>query len=147
MWLIVCSNDHASLTVRPIYSSSKLRSAQMMIFSLVPMIGLEKMLHNICISAVAMSLRWASRGPWASCLNFPSTFLVFQHCIVFIPYIQRNVYTFSEGNSVKFVYSSLLKKVYSKKKEFAPLRSKVFRSENSPLFRKDLMCKKANRKS
>ena len=26
-----------------------------------------KMLHNICISAVAMSLRWASRGPWAFC--------------------------------------------------------------------------------
>ena len=26
-----------------------------------------KMLHNICISAVVMSLRWASRGPWASC--------------------------------------------------------------------------------
>ena len=26
-----------------------------------------KLLHNICISAVAMSLRWASRGPWASC--------------------------------------------------------------------------------
>ena len=23
-----------------------------------------KMLHNICISAVVMSLRWASRGPW-----------------------------------------------------------------------------------
>ena len=25
-----------------------------------------KMLHNICMSAVAMSLRWASRGQWAS---------------------------------------------------------------------------------
>ena len=25
-----------------------------------------KMLHNICISAVAMSLRWATYGPWAS---------------------------------------------------------------------------------
>ena len=31
-----------SLTVRPIYSSSKLRTVQMMIFSLVAMIGLEK---------------------------------------------------------------------------------------------------------
>ena len=40
--------------------------------SLVAMIGLEKMLHNICMSAVGMSLRWANRGPWASCL-----FLVF----------------------------------------------------------------------
>ena len=26
-----------------------------------------KMLHNICMSAVALSLRWANRGPWASC--------------------------------------------------------------------------------
>ena len=26
-----------------------------------------KMLHNICKSAMAMSLRWASRGPWPSC--------------------------------------------------------------------------------
>ena len=39
---LVCSNDHAPLTVRPIYSSSKLRTAQMMIVSLVEMIGLEK---------------------------------------------------------------------------------------------------------
>ena len=29
-----------------------------------------KMLHSICISAVAMSLRWATRGPWASCWLF-----------------------------------------------------------------------------
>ena len=42
MWLIVYSNDYAPLTVRPIYSSSKLRTAQKMIFSLVAMIGLEK---------------------------------------------------------------------------------------------------------
>ena len=28
-----------------------------------------KMLHNICMFAVAMSLRWANRGPWASCLH------------------------------------------------------------------------------
>ena len=31
-----------------------------------------KMLHNICMSAVAMSLRWANRGPWASCLYYCS---------------------------------------------------------------------------
>ena len=31
-----------------------------------------KMLHNICMSAVAMSLRWANRGPWASCFCFCS---------------------------------------------------------------------------
>ena len=29
-----------------------------------------KMLHNICKSAVAMSHRWANRGPWASCFLF-----------------------------------------------------------------------------
>ena len=40
-----------------------------MIFSLVAMTGLEKMLHNICISAMAMSLRWATRGPGASCFD------------------------------------------------------------------------------
>ena len=28
-----------------------------------------KMFHNICISAVVKSLRWASRGSWASCLH------------------------------------------------------------------------------
>ena len=39
-----------------------------MIFSLVAMAGLE-VLHNICISAVAMSLRWATCGPRASCLK------------------------------------------------------------------------------
>ena len=38
----VCANDHALLTVRPIYSSSKLRTAQKIIFPLVAMIGLEK---------------------------------------------------------------------------------------------------------
>ena len=29
-----------------------------------------KMLHNICMSAVAMSLKWETRGPWASCFYF-----------------------------------------------------------------------------
>ena len=40
--IIVHSNDHAPLTVRSIYSPSKLRIAQMMIFSLVAMMGLKK---------------------------------------------------------------------------------------------------------
>ena len=31
------------------------------------------MLHNICMSAVAMSLRWANRGPWASCYTSHTT--------------------------------------------------------------------------
>ena len=29
-----------------------------------------KILHNICISAVAMSLKWATRGPCSSCFFF-----------------------------------------------------------------------------
>ena len=32
--------------------------------------SIGKMLHAICISAVAVSLRWASCGPWASCYFF-----------------------------------------------------------------------------
>ena len=32
--------------------------------------SIGKMLHAICISAVAVSLRWASCGPWASCSYF-----------------------------------------------------------------------------
>ena len=35
-----------------------------------------KMLHNICMSAVAMSLRWANRGPWASCYYYSLTLLL-----------------------------------------------------------------------
>ena len=64
--IIVYSNDHAPLTVRPIYSSSKLRTAQMMVFSLVVMIGLEK----CCITSACLQWlchRWANCGPWASC--------------------------------------------------------------------------------
>ena len=51
-------------------SSSKPRTAQMMTLSLVAMTGFEK----CCITsaylqcaAVAISLRWASHGPWALC--------------------------------------------------------------------------------
>ena len=40
-----------------------------------------KMLHNICMSAVAESLRWANRGPWASCFIFTVTFIMFYHII------------------------------------------------------------------
>ena len=64
MWLIVYSNDHAPLTVRPIYSSSKLKTAQM-IFSLVAMIGLEK----CCITSACLQWlchtgeRTVARGP------------------------------------------------------------------------------------
>ena len=47
----------------------KLRTIQMMIFSLVAMIGLEKCYIIFCLSAVATSLWWVSHGPWASCLQ------------------------------------------------------------------------------
>ena len=67
----VCSNGHAPLTVMPIYgkmmikkshsSSSKPRTAQLMILSLVAVTWLDKMLHNICISAEAISLLFSVR--------------------------------------------------------------------------------------
>ena len=40
-----------------------------------------KMLHNICMSAVAMSLRWANRGPWASCFWLTQAILMRFHSI------------------------------------------------------------------
>ena len=64
MWLVVYSNDPAPLTVRPIYSS-KLGTAQMMIFSLVVIIGLEK----CCITSAYLQWlchsgeRAVARGP------------------------------------------------------------------------------------
>ena len=42
----------------------------MIILSLVAMTGLKKKLHNIFISAVAISLGRASCGPWASCFRY-----------------------------------------------------------------------------
>ena len=57
-----------------------------------------KMLHNICISAVVMSLRWASRGPWASCLyivpSIRDTWMQHQ-----IWYVRRAVQLFFHGLS------------------------------------------------
>ena len=69
--LIVYSNDHAPLTVRPIYSSSKLRTAQMMIFSLVAMIGLEKCcITSACLQWLCRSgERTVARGPLVSSTN------------------------------------------------------------------------------
>ena len=66
MWLRVCSNDHAPLTVVPYINDD-------LFISCNDMIG--KMLHNICLSAVAMSLRWATRGSWASYLSLCYVFL------------------------------------------------------------------------
>ena len=75
MWLIVYSNDHAPLTVRPIYSCSKLRTAQMMIFSLVAMIGLEKKgLTSACLQWLCHSgERTVAHGPLVFVLFFVST--------------------------------------------------------------------------
>ena len=65
MCLIVYSNDHAPLTVRLIYSSSKLRTVQMMIFSLVAMIGLAKCcITSACLQWLCHSgERIEARGP------------------------------------------------------------------------------------
>ena len=42
--------------------------------------SIGKMLHAICISAVAVSLRWASCGPWASCFFFVALTLWLNLC-------------------------------------------------------------------
>ena len=74
MWLRVCSNDHAPLTVIPyIIFFFKIKNCLKddLFISCDDRIG--KMLHNICISALAVLLRWATRGPWASCLFLLTT--------------------------------------------------------------------------
>ena len=75
--LRVCSNGHAPSTVMPIYGKKMIIKNTFFFFKTKncsnydPFIScndsIGKMLHNICISAVAVSLRWACRGPWASC--------------------------------------------------------------------------------
>ena len=71
MCLIVYSNDHAPLTVRLIYSSSKLRTVQMMIFSLVAMIGLAK----CCITSAC--LQWLCHSGERIVARGPLVFLIF----------------------------------------------------------------------
>ena len=70
IWFRVCSNDHTLLTAMPIYIFFKTKNClnDDPFISCSDRIG--KMLHNICISAVAMSLRWASHDPWAFCLFY-----------------------------------------------------------------------------
>ena len=63
-----------------------------------------KMLHNICMSAVAMSLRWANRGLWASCfyLFFVNFFLKYKKkCFILISLIFTNSYRISYSGSHK----------------------------------------------
>ena len=88
MWLIVYSNDHAPLTVRPIYSFSKLRTAQMMIFSLVAMIGLEK----CCITSAY--LQWLGYSGERAMARRPLVFFYSYFVVVLIPDIISNLYNF-----------------------------------------------------
>ena len=79
---MVYSNDHAPLTVRPIYSSSKLRTAQMIIFSLVVMIGLEKCcITSACLQWLCHSgERAVARGPLVFIDTFKNKYLyVFEY--------------------------------------------------------------------
>ena len=87
----------------------KTKTAQMMIFSLVAMIGLEK----CCItSAVATSLRWANRGPWASCCCC-CFFFFFFFCYHKLHYLYHPwisvyniffLYKYNSGQNVSFPY-------------------------------------------
>ena len=79
MCLIVYSNDHAPLTVRLIYSSSKLRTVQMMIFSLVAMIGLAKCcITSACLQWLCHSgERIVARGPLVATDHSKAVLLVF----------------------------------------------------------------------
>ena len=76
----VRSNDHAQLTGIP-YIFFKIKNClnDDLFISCDDRIG--KMLHNICISAVAMLLRWVTRGPWASCFN--------QKVLIFFLFLQK----------------------------------------------------------
>ena len=74
--LRVCSNGHTRLTVMPTYENNNNKKPILLqncsnddhFISCNDRIG--KMLHNICMSAVAISLRWASRDLWATCFYF-----------------------------------------------------------------------------
>ena len=78
--LRVCSNDHAPLTVMPIYgkikikrthsSTSKPRTAQMMILSLVAMTGLEK----CCITSAY--LQWLFHSGEQAVAHGPLVFVI-----------------------------------------------------------------------
>ena len=69
MWWRVCSNDHAPLTVMPYIFFFKIKNCLKDDLFISCNDRFWKMLHNICISAVAMSLRGVTRGPWASCFQ------------------------------------------------------------------------------
>ena len=83
--LIVYSNDHAPLTVRPIYSSSKVRTAQMMIFSLVAMIGLKK----CCITSAC--LQWLCHSGERTVARVPLVFWMQRYLFLIIPKFQNHI--------------------------------------------------------
>ena len=74
-------NDHAPLTVMPYIFFFKIKNylSDDLFISCNDRIG--KMLHNICMSAVAMSLRRATCGLWASCFIYLFIFFFFFRCI------------------------------------------------------------------
>ena len=88
----VYSNDHAPLTVMPyIIFFFKIKNCLKddLFISCDDRIG--KMLHYICIFAVAVSLSWATRGLWASCLYFLFLFSDNYWCWMWDRYYQYDV--------------------------------------------------------
>ena len=61
--------------------------------------SIGKMLHAICISAVAVSLRWASCGPWASC----SPYMVMMAILVMWPRSNEQTFISSPEHQVLLV--------------------------------------------
>ena len=90
MCLIVYSNDHAPLTVRLIYSSSKLRTVQMMIFSLVAMIGLAKCcITSACLQWLCHSgERIVARGPLVFFFSNKSMYI----CLFLLSFSDSNMF-------------------------------------------------------
>ena len=62
---------------------------------------------NICMSAVAMSLRWANRGPWASCLVLTPLLLL---CISSMPLKQNRNYCWKLFKALMLLIQSLYRK-------------------------------------
>ena len=89
MCLIVYSNDHAPLTVRLIYSSSKLRTVQMMIFSLVAMIGLAK----CCITSAC--LQWLCHSGERIVARGPLVIFISREIVGIFIFISREIFMLS----------------------------------------------------
>ena len=136
MWLIVYSNDHAPLTVRPIYSSSKLRTAQMMIFSFVAMIGLDKCcITSACLQWLCHSgERIVARGPLVIYLFTYFIYSAFCVCVCVCVYVCMCIFRWflqgwGMGGGITFLLlsctpSSIMKQfMINQKKEGNPFLS------------------------